>query len=331
MPVRKTERRIPAGYTAMDLGQTISSSDGKAALVSFNSSPVVHQRLQDYVVFVFDEALASQIDHYDWSFQLGNNTDNTVTKNGYIQYTPQSQGNSSIEVTFKDTTDQVLDSLQMDQMVVAPNAELEALYEQTTENVPLAGQPETSREIINDLRAYMDELAPRDADPSSSLNRLIFSISYVEVMNQPTSSRNSMLEKITSAFDANDTSTFAEEGTAGIGVCRIRPHVLAMYLPETPGGNDWYINKREYPTEENERLKSNRELLDELIALPEEKQIDLFNLLRFPKLNLKMAIQLLEGLKTQYFPAQSMETLINDKSQIQSLLDQFKQGPYQSA
>lgn len=330
MAVRMTEQRIPAGFVASDLGQTVSSADGKAALVSFNSTPIVHQRLQGYVVFVVDEPLAAQIDHYNWSIQNSGNFDSSTTDFGYLQYQPRLEGSVSVQVTLKDAADQTLDTLEMDQESVALNVDLEALYEQTAEIAPLAGQPETSREVINDLRAYMDELAPRDADPSSSLNRLIFVIAYVEVMGLPAEQRNPMLEQIAVAFDANDSSAFAEEGGAGIGICRIRPHVLGMYLPETPGGNDWYLSKREYPEEVDRRLSIKRELVEELTDLPQEKQIDLFNLLRFPKSNLKMAIQLLEGLREQYFPARDLETLINDKEQIQSLLDQFKQGPYLS-
>ena len=314
-----------------DLGQTVSSADGQATLVSFNSTPIVHQRLQVYVQFVLDETLAAQVDHYDWSIQNGGALDTSDTEFGYLQYQPGLEGTVSVQVALKGAADQTLRVLEMEQEAVALNSELEALYDQTVQVAPLAGQPETSREVINDLRAYIDELAPRVADPSSSLNRLIFAIAYVEVMGLPAEQRNLMLEQIAAAFDADDSSAFAEEGGAGIGVCRIRPHVLAMYLPETPGGNDWYLSKREYPEEEDERLSVNRELLAELTDLAQEKQIDLFNLFRFPKSNLKMAIQLLAGLKAQYFPARDLETLINDKEQIQSLLDQFRRGPYQSA
>jgi hypothetical protein len=103
-----------------------------------------------------------------------------------------------------------------------------------------------------------------------------------------------------------------------------------MFLPVTPGGTDWYLSKREYPTQKESRLTVHRRLLQELRDLAPEKQIDLFNLLRFPKSNLKMAIQLLEGLKAQYFPADSLEAVINDKNKALALLDQFKEGPHQT-
>ena len=330
MAVRKTEQHIPIGFTAVDLGQATVSIDSKAALVSFYSTPIAHQRLQCYVVFVLDEVLVNQVDHYDWSIHNGDNVDTLVTEFGYLHYQPRLEGSMSVHVALKETSDQTLMVLKMEQRVIPPNSELEALCNQKEYIAPLAGHPETSREVINDLRAYIDELAPRDVVSSSSLNRLIFAITYVEVMGLSIEQRNTMLEQITRAFEVDNPSAFVEEGDAGIGVCRIRPHVMGMYLPKTPGGNDWYISKREYPKEDDKRLSINRELLEELMNLPQEKLIDLFNLLRFPKSNLKLAVKLIEGLKAQYFPSTDLDILINDKDQIQSLLNQFKKGPYKS-
>lgn len=329
MSVRKTESRLPSGFIAEDLGQIVKSPNGKAVLISYNSNPIVHQRLQGYVVFVPDNALAGQVDHYDWTIQNGGTSNTSSTQTGYFQYQPASEGDSSVKVELKGAAANTLATLQLDQQVIPANAELEALYAQTEQMVPLAGQPEASREVINDLRAYMDQLAPRNADPSSSLNSFIFSIAYVEVMGFLAEDRNPALEQIASAFDRDNTTVFAEEGANGIGVCRIRPHVLGMYLPHTVGGNDFYIAKKEYPQKEEDSRTLDRELLDELIALTPEKQIDLFNLLRFPKSNLKMAIQLLEGLRAQYFNADNLATIINDKTKAQTLFDQFKRGPYQ--
>ncbi len=79
MAVRETEKRVPAGFAAADLGQAVSSADGKVVLVSFNSTPIVHQRLQGYVVFVLDAALAAQVDHYDWSIENGAAVDASTT------------------------------------------------------------------------------------------------------------------------------------------------------------------------------------------------------------------------------------------------------------
>lgn len=41
MPVRKTESRQPASTTASDLGQGVVAADGRSALVSLVTSPLV--------------------------------------------------------------------------------------------------------------------------------------------------------------------------------------------------------------------------------------------------------------------------------------------------
>ncbi len=330
MPVRKTEQHLPAGYSAEDFGQSSQSADGKIALISFNSSPVVQQRLQSYVVFVLDSSLAAQVDHFDWVMQTDVG-ENISSDTGFISFRPASGEILTVSVKLKGGADEDLGQVQLEQSIVESNSELKDLYEQTDEAAPLAGQPETSREVINDLRLFIDELAPRDADAESSLNRLLFSVTYVEVMGLPVEKRNVKLEKIADALHNDDASLFVEEGDAGIGVCRLRPHVLGMYIPETPGDTNWYLPKKEYPAEESERLELHQKLKKELQELAPEKQINFFNLLRFPKSNLKMARQFLMGVKEDYFSGETTLSLINDEQQVKSLLDQFKRGPYHSS
>lgn len=329
MAVRKSEQFLPAGYSAEDLGQSSGSTDEKIALISFNPSPVVHDRLQSYVVFVLDSSLAVQVDHFEWTMQT--DVEETFSSEiGFISFRPTSGDNLMVSVTLKGMADENLGQVQLEQSIVESNSELKELYEQTDEAAPLAGQPETSREVINDLRLYIDELAPRDADAESSLNRLLFSVTYVEVMGLPVEKRNAKLEKIADALDNDDASLFVEEGDAGIGVCRLRPHVLGMYIPETPGDTNWYLPKKEYPAEKSRRLEIHQKLKKELQKLDPEKHINMFNLIRFPKSNLKMACEFLLGLQEDYFSGETTLSLINSEQQVKSLLDQYKQGPYQN-
>lgn len=329
MRIRKTEQQLPSGFSATDLGETVMGPDDKTALISFNNNPVVIQRTQSYVVFVLDDTLSSQVENFEWSFENEDLSENVVTEAGYIEYQPGKEGQLSIKTTLKGSSGETLELLEIQQQVVPANSELEDLYEKEDEVAPLAGKPETSREVINDYKRYMDELAPRDTDPHSSLNRLLFAIAYVGVTALPANERNGKLEQIADSLDAGDVTIFAEEGGAGIGLCGIRPYILGMYLPETAGENDWYLEKKEFEPENT--LSTDRELKKALTELPLEKQIDLFNLLRFPKSNLKMAIQLLHGLKDQYFPGENLESLITEKGNIKLLLDQFKKGPYKTS
>src|SRR4051812_1209943 len=107
MPVRKSERRIPSGFSADDLGDAILSSDGQVALVSFYSSPVTQNRQQTYVALVLETALQNQVASYHW--QAGEQTADTDT--GIWKFTPAEVGNSVISAGLLDGGGTVLRTL----------------------------------------------------------------------------------------------------------------------------------------------------------------------------------------------------------------------------
>jgi hypothetical protein len=76
MTVRKTESRLPRGFTAEDLGEVgklIGASSDDAShepdcyLISFLSSPLVWEISNTYVVFVIDTDLQTTVAKYKWS------------------------------------------------------------------------------------------------------------------------------------------------------------------------------------------------------------------------------------------------------------------------
>ena len=77
MPVRKTETRIPLQSAASDLGEASVAADGRCALVSFITSPLVVNRENTYVVFVTDAGLATQAATFEWSFSENGGTAST--------------------------------------------------------------------------------------------------------------------------------------------------------------------------------------------------------------------------------------------------------------
>ena len=64
MPVRKTESRIPGGYLPSDLGEAVVADDGRCALVSFATAPIVVSRENTCVLFVTDPALAATVQSF---------------------------------------------------------------------------------------------------------------------------------------------------------------------------------------------------------------------------------------------------------------------------
>ena len=170
MATRTTERRVPPGYAAADLGET--AGDAAAVVVGYHSSPIVVGRLQTCVVLVLDAALQPNVASVRW--QAG--ATGATTKDGVFEFAPATEGDLPINVDLLDGGGAVLKSLLLTQQVGPLNAELETMIQQPNEVSPVAADPDTSRELVNDVRGYIDDVAPRSADPDSSLNRLLFAI-----------------------------------------------------------------------------------------------------------------------------------------------------------
>lgn len=322
MATRKTERRLPAGVNAADMGQT--GGDASAVLVSYHSTPIALGRPQTYVVFVVDASLQPNLASYRW--QIGSDT--TQTPHGVLEYVPTAEGDIEIRVDLVDGGGATLKSLSLRQTVVPLNRELENLIARTDEVSPVAADPETSRELVNDERVYIDELSPRDADPVSSTNKLLFALAYAEALLLPPSDRAAQLNRMIDALEEGAAASFAEQALAGVGLCQIRPQVLAMYVPATPGGSDWLISRREFPADEDARTEIANQLRTALEQLSEAHRLDLLNLLRFPKTNLRMAKHLLESLMAQYFPGETLPNILADEDKAKTLIRQFKEGPF---
>lgn len=322
MPVRKTERQLPASVSAADLGQT--EGDAIAVLVSYHSSPIVKDRMQTYVVFVLDAVMQTNAASFRW--QISGNA--FTTQHGILEYTHTAEGNAQISVEIRDGASVALKTLSLEQTVIPLNAELETLVNTTDEVAPTAADPETSRELVNDVRVYIDEIAPRALDSESSLNKMLFCVAYAEAMLIPPIDRAAQTDRLANTLEEGTGESFAEQAKEGIGLCQVRPAILAMYRSATPGGSDWLISRREFPHDPDARNAIQTELDTALAALNETQRIDLFNLLRFPKSNLNMAAQLLEAFRNQYYPGEGLPSVITDEDKAKTLISQYKEGPF---
>src|SRR5688572_2197161 len=99
MTVRKTESRIPANFQASDLGQAVVAADGRGALVSFITSPLVVDRENVYVLFVTDPVLAASAQSFEWTFTDRDEISTTeTTEYGEISYVPRLIGSLTVVV-----------------------------------------------------------------------------------------------------------------------------------------------------------------------------------------------------------------------------------------
>lgn len=322
MAVRLTEKTLPPTTTAGDFGQ--AEGDAAAVLISYHSSPIVKERTQTYVVFVLDAGLQGNVASYSW--QVGSDT--AETDNGVFEYSHADEGDAQITVNLLDSGSAVVKSITMTQRVIPLNSELEDLIGAADQTAPTAADPETSRELVNDVRGYIDELISRTADAQGSLNKLLFAVGYAEAMLVPPADRAAQLERLAGQLADDDTVGFAEGASSGIGLCQVRPDVLAMYLSATPGGSDWLIPRQEFPHDPSARGTVRDALEGALAGLDEAKRVDLFNFLRFPKSNLKMAMQFLEAMRTQYFSGQDLPSILADEKKANTLISEYKEGPF---
>src|SRR5688572_8432069 len=152
MPVRKTESRLPEGFSPGDLGQSAQSADSSAVLISFIQSPLVVNRPNTYVVFVTNSGMATGTASYEWTITENSGTPAIQTTTiGEFNYTPLSQGPLTVSVKLKagDSSEQA--TVILNQEIVAINPELETLITSAADAPgPGIGNLDVARELVND-------------------------------------------------------------------------------------------------------------------------------------------------------------------------------------
>ncbi len=329
MPVRKTESRIPAGFAADDLGAHATSSTSPAViLVAHLSSPVALTRIQRYTVFVTDPAIAATVDNYAWAIVNGTTHAETTTK-GILEYTPQNAGTLSATVTLRNAANAPLFAVTLNQSVIALNAALELQIDQDENNFPGAGHPETSREIINDIRPYVNNLLP--IATHEVFNKSVSALAYTYILQTPGVRNHFLLEELAEILNSNHVS-FYGSAKEGIGICKTRPQLLAMCLQDpaaAAGTNYLSIATLEQAARANSTARTANATAIETAfnALSEDKKIDLYNLLRFPKSHVAMCKLIIEKLHDRYYNAATLATTLAAVNDARKILTEYEKGP----
>jgi len=324
MAVRKTESRLPAGMQANDLGQAVTN--GGVALVSYLTAPLASTRQQTYVLFVTDTALHPQITGYSWTFTLNGTPTPIQSTTGLQTFTPTVEGTLQIDVQAQDNGGTAVASASLTQQVGPLNPELESLIANTDANAPIAGHPDTTRELINDLRLWIDGQLPPGDTEDGRLNRLILAISYAESLHVPPLRREVHLDRISDLLEAGRFDELVSEAEEGLGVCQLRPRLLAMSL-ENNGQSliPWTL----LPADTAERVAALNPIYTAFNGLSQEDKIDIFNRLRFPKTNVLMCQTMLQKVRQQLFGGQAWSVLLADQTLAGQLLRHFNEGPLQ--
>jgi hypothetical protein len=305
------------------LGQAVVAADGRSALVSFVSSPVVINRENSYVVLVMDGGLAAAASSFEWTFtESAGPTSVETSEFGEIVHTARNLGALSVSVRILDSSDVQQAKLSMDQEVVPASAELETLISDAIgQPGPSIGSPEVLRELINEHNLYYQNVAPQTPEAGDAFKRFVFSMVYDGTSQREAAERKQDLDQLALSLNGA-TVDFATLSSKAAGVCGIRPLLLSMTVPDML---EWTF----LPEDANKRSVAIDQLLQALAELEENKRLDLFNILRFPKSNITFCGRILEKLKSKYFNSATFEELLTGMSGVRAqwIIGQYQQGP----
>lgn len=325
MPVRKTESRIPATLEPSDLGEAVASADGRCALVSFVTSPIVVDRENVYVVFVSDSGLAAAAQSFEWKFTVdGGTPDTQTTPEGEIVWVPQAGGSLHVAVRILGAGNTEQASLALDQDVVGPNGELEALIEDAQDDAgPTIANPGVVRELVNDHNPYYQAAAPKIPESGDGFKQFLFSFAFDGALQRDAAARRKHLGRLAAALNTQEED-FTTLSAEGAGVCAIRLPLLAMTFG-TPAPLPW----TELPETPAQRAVAEQQLRQTLAALDETQRIDLFNAARFPKSNITQCGKIIEALRDKYFSGTNFDDVLTGMSGTRAhwITRHYREGP----
>jgi hypothetical protein len=320
MPVRKTESRIPTTFQPADLGEAFVMADNRAALIAYSSSPIATQRLNTYVVMVTNPALATQVQRFTWTFRLNATETTQTTDFGVVEYIPNATGTLVITVALVGTPV----TLALTQQVTALNPALETLITEAGNRVgPTIANPEVARELVNQYcRYYGGGLTLTPPEAGDGFQKIVFNYTYKGAETRTPAQRKQHLDRLAETLN-NHTGNFGTEALDGAGVCEIKLPLLAMIVPENP------IAWTELPVNATRQAAVRLEIMTRFNALSENVKIELYNLVRFPKSNVKMCGKVLETLRNRYHSGVNFnDVLTRGGGVISTALDvQFRNGP----
>jgi len=328
--VRRTESRIPASLQASDLGQAIVSSDGRCALVSFVTSPIVANRDNVYVLFVTDPTLAASAVSYEWSFVLdGGTADVRTTPNGELTYRPPSTGSLHLTARILDAGSAEQAVLEMMQDVVDTSAALETLIENArNEQGPTVVSPDVARELINEHNLYYQNVALATPEPGEGFKTFVFTMVHDGALEQAPANRKQRLDRIAASLNS-DEGDFATLAAGGFGVCAIRMGLLAMTAPSSAGGAAPALAWTELPETGAPHASAEASLRQALGALDIDTRTDLFNRARFPKSSINQCGKILETLRGRYFGSVAFSDVLSGMSGTRAhwIVRHYREGP----
>jgi hypothetical protein len=327
--VRKTESRFPGTLQASDLGQAIAATDGRCALVSFVTSPIVVGRENVYVLFVTDGALATAAQSFEWTFTENGGTPNVqTTQLGEIPYQPQSTGTLDLKVRILDSGSSELASLSLTQEITSLNPILEGVISSAGDQPgPGVGNPEVVRELVNDYSIYYQGVQLKTPEAGDSFLNFLFSMVFDGAQQRTPDQRKQHADDLAQALNGQ-TGDFASLISEGAGVCGLRLPLMAM-TDGVAGAAAASLAWTELPDVPAQHDSAQQQLCQAVAGLDENERIDLFNIARFPKSNITACGRIVEALRDRYFAGTNFSDVLAGMSgtRAQWIVRHYREGP----
>lgn len=330
MPVRKTESRLPPNFQAAEFGEAVIAPDGRCALVSFVTAPIVVQRENVYVLFVTDASLAEKSESFQWIFiEAGSAPRVETTKHGEISYLPRTTGTLDLTVRILDSANNEQTRLTLSQDVVPLNPILEKLIASASASPgPGVANPEVTRELVNHHSPYYQGVTLQTAEPGDGFHSFLFSMVFDGALQRTASQRKEHMDKLAGSLNGRE-GDFPTLAAQGVGVCAIRLTLAAMTLEAGPDSSPRLLDWTELPELASKRAVADEQLRERLAALDETARIDLFNVTRFSKSNITLCGRILEVLRDRYFAGTNFNDVLTGMSgtRAQRIVQHYQEGP----
>lgn len=330
MGVRKTESRFPGTLQASDLGQATAASDGRCALVSFVTSPIVVGRKNVYVLFVTDSTLATAAQNFEWTFTENGGTPSVqTTQVAEISHAPQSTGSLDLKVRILDSANNEQATLSQTQEITSLNPILEGVISNAVDQPgPGVGNPDVVRELVNEYSVYYQGVQLKTPEADNSFLNFLFSMIFDGAQQRTTDQRNQHADDLAQALN-DQTGDLASLVTEGAGVCGLRLPLLAMTDGVAGAGSAASLAWTELPDVPASHDSAELQLCQAVAGLDENTRIDLFNIARFPKSNITACGRILEALRDRYFAGTNFNDVLAGMSgtRAQWIVRHYREGP----
>lgn len=374
MVVRNTERWIPGGFTlenALKLGLATISEDENYILVSYLDTNIRldedrKQLICKYVLFVNTEKekdAPTPPQQYNWQIHFSDDDENTTD---YIIEVTTDIGVLSLNLNNEDSEQKIVKINDINYSFTASSSGLSKIIIKVCPNQPtipfleithhivvtfryqafeedqipiaLFGHPRTSSIVANDFRHLILAAMGKENNGLSTAgisSNLLLSIFYINSMH-------GLLEK--PIFDLgtdgwenylNDNILTEDLYRTPVGVSKIKPHLLAMFLEGVNGTTgtlmDVQVWDNQIPDSNDTYLKAVFDAFKDTDDETIENQVAIYNLLRFPKSSVTVALTYLEKLKGRHILWASKMLTKADHSKnaecVKTIVSEYTEGP----